>query len=67
VAGDWYSRPDPVCLSQPAVSSETAWQAVGRQPISEGNEDLRFAFYRYCRQSALRRTFRKTLADGCLL
>jgi acetyl esterase/lipase len=53
IAGNWYSRPDPYYLTQPAVSREEAWRTVGRQPVSEGDETRRFAFYRYCRQNGL--------------
>ncbi len=53
IAGDWYSRPDPYYRSEPLVSRDEAWRAVGTQPVSEGDEARRFTFYRYCRQNGL--------------
>jgi acetyl esterase/lipase len=53
VAGPWYSRPDPGYLREPAVSPEEAERAVGREPIAQGDEARRFAFYRYLRQRGL--------------
>ena len=53
IAGSWYSRPDPGYLRDPAVSPEEAERAVGREPIAQGDETRRFAYYRYARQRGL--------------
>jgi acetyl esterase/lipase len=53
VAGEWYSRPDPGYLRGPAVSPEEAERAVGKEPIAQGDETRRFAYYRYTRQRGL--------------
>ena len=50
VAGEWYSRPDPGYLRDPPVSQAEAWRSVGKEPLSVGEEDKRFAFYLYARQ-----------------
>jgi acetyl esterase/lipase len=53
IAGEWYSRPDPGYLRGPAVSPEEAERAVGREPLANGDEGRRFAYYRYTRQRGL--------------
>jgi acetyl esterase/lipase len=53
VAGPWYSRPDPGYRQDPLVSREEAERAVGREPLAQGDEARRFAFYRYTRQRGL--------------
>jgi acetyl esterase/lipase len=50
IAGPWYSRPDPGYRRDPAVSRDEAERAVGREPLAQGDESRRFAFYRYARQ-----------------
>ena len=54
IVGDWYSRPDPFYLRQPAVSREEALAAVGSAAIAEppAVHDRR-KFYLYCRQQGL--------------
>jgi acetyl esterase/lipase len=52
--GDWYSRPDPFYCSQPAVSKEAAYSAVGEGvPCGNPQGNRRHDFYLYCRQSGL--------------
>jgi acetyl esterase/lipase len=54
IGGDWYAKPDPYYLKQPAVSMQEAFAAVGKQELSEpppGKD--RFLFYLYCRQQGL--------------
>ncbi|MBI4657547.1 MAG: alpha/beta hydrolase [Verrucomicrobia bacterium] len=53
IVGEWYSRPDPFYNRQPAVPKDEAYQAVGKQIISEGSGGKRFRFYLYCRQQGL--------------
>jgi acetyl esterase/lipase len=53
IDGSWYSRPDPGYLRDPAVSPEEAARAVGREPLAQGDETRRFAYYRYTRQRGL--------------
>jgi len=53
IDGPWYSRPDPGYLRDPAVSPEEAARAVGREPLAQGDETRRFAYYRYTRQLGL--------------
>ncbi len=54
IVGEWYSRPDPFYLRQPAVTREEALSAVGSQPIAEPSpESNRGKFYLYCRQQGL--------------
>jgi len=53
VDGPWYSRPDPGYLRETAVSQDEADRAVGREPLAEGDETRRFAYYRYTRQRGL--------------
>lgn len=53
VAGPWYSRPDPGYLRDPAVTPDEAKRAVGQAPLSQGDEERRFVFYRYARQRGL--------------
>ncbi|MEW5979721.1 MAG: alpha/beta hydrolase [Acidobacteriota bacterium] len=54
IVGDWYRRPDPFYLRQPAVTREEAMAVVGQDPVSQpeaGNR--RGRFYLYCRQQGL--------------
>jgi len=52
--GDWYSRPDPFYCSQPAVSKESAYRAVGNGvPCGNPQGNRRHEFYLYCRQQGL--------------
>lgn len=52
--GDWYSRPDPFYCSQPAVSKEAAYSAVGEGvPCGNPQGNRRHDFYLYCRQNGL--------------
>ena len=54
IVGDWYSRPDPFYLRQPAVSREEALAAVGHVAIAEPPANPnRSRFYLYCRQQGL--------------
>jgi acetyl esterase/lipase len=54
IVGDWYSRPDPFYLRQPAVSREDALAAVGSVAIAEPPPNHnRGKFYLYCRQKGL--------------
>jgi len=54
VIGDWYSKPDPFYCSQPAVSKEAAYSAVGEGvPCGNPQGNRRHDFYLYCRQRGL--------------
>jgi len=53
ISGPWYSQPDPHYLETPAISEQDAWSRVGKIPLTEGPEDIRFDFYRYTRQHGL--------------
>lgn len=54
IAGDWYAKPDPFYLKQPAVSREEAYSVVGTEAVSEPREgNRRGRFYLYCRQQGL--------------
>lgn len=54
VVGDWYSKPDPFYVKQPAVPREEAYQAVGGSVLSETiGKTPRSRFYLYCRQNGL--------------
>ncbi|HUQ91675.1 MAG TPA: alpha/beta hydrolase [Bryobacteraceae bacterium] len=54
IAGDWYKRPDPFYLSQPAVEEREARLSVGTAAISEPPPaSRRGRFYLYCRQKGL--------------
>jgi len=51
ILGDWYAKPDPFYLRQPAVSRQEAWAAVGREPVAEPPPGSnRGRFYLWCRQ-----------------
>ena len=52
IAGEWYSRPDPYYLKQPALSKEAAWAQVGKAALSSTSSD-RDQFYVYTRQHGL--------------
>lgn len=52
--GDWYSRPDPFYCSQPPVSKDAAYSAVGKDvPCGNPQGKRRNEFYLYCRQHGL--------------
>ncbi|MBI5092849.1 MAG: alpha/beta hydrolase [Candidatus Hydrogenedentes bacterium] len=52
VDGPWYSEPDPYYCQSPAVSQDTAYEAVMGPPLSEDTGDKRRRFfYLYCRQN----------------
>jgi acetyl esterase/lipase len=54
ITGEWYSRPDPFYRkTQPLVSKEEAYKAIGTKEIAEGNVPGRGKFYLYCRQNGL--------------
>ena len=54
IIGDWYSRPDPFYLKEPAVTREQALAGVTGHPISEALDgSARWPFYLYCRQQGL--------------
>ncbi len=54
IVGDWYSRPDPFYLREPAVSRAQALSGVGKQPgCGDSAEESRWSFYLYCRQQGL--------------
>jgi acetyl esterase/lipase len=54
IAGDWYSKPDPFYRkTQPLVSKEEAYKAIGTKEIAKGNVPGRGKFYLYCRQNGL--------------
>lgn len=54
IVGDWYSRPDPFYSSQPAVTKEAAYSAVGQgTPCGHPQGNRRHEFYLYCRQNGL--------------
>lgn len=54
IVADWYSKPDPFYLREPAVSRDKALASVGTQEISEVPQaNTRFPFYLYCRQQGL--------------
>ncbi len=54
IVGDWYSKPDPFYLREPAVSRDEALASVGKQPISETPKAaMRRPFYLHCRQQGL--------------
>lgn len=54
IAGEWYSRPDPFYMKQPAVSSKEAYDAVGGTAVaSAAFSNNRSRFYLYCRQHGL--------------
>jgi acetyl esterase/lipase len=52
ITNDWYSKPDPFYRkTQPLVSKEEAWKAVGTKETTGGPG--RGKFYLYCRQNGL--------------
>jgi acetyl esterase/lipase len=54
IIADWYSKPDPFYLKQPAVSKEDAFAAVGTTPIAvPPPQNQRGRFYLYSRQQGL--------------
>lgn len=56
IAARWYSRPDPYYSSQPLVSKDEAYQAVGGATLTGtpgGERQGRSRFYLYCRQQGL--------------
>jgi acetyl esterase/lipase len=54
IAGSWYSEPSPFYLSQPRISTESAYQVVGSDTIAETVPDQeRWRFYLYCRQRGI--------------
>ncbi len=54
IVGEWYSRPDPFYLKEPAVSRAQALAGVGRPPgCADAAEESRWPFYLYCRQQGL--------------
>jgi len=54
IIGDWYSKPDPFYCSQPAISKEAAYSAVGEGiPCGHPQGRRRGDFYLYCRQHGL--------------
>jgi acetyl esterase/lipase len=54
ITGEWYSRPDPFYLREPAVPKDKVYQSVGHTVLSEALEgDQRGVFYLYCRQQGL--------------
>jgi acetyl esterase/lipase len=51
IIGDWYARPDPFYLKQPAVSREEALAAVGTVPLSDdAGKAGRGRYYLHLRQ-----------------
>ncbi|MCP4644972.1 MAG: alpha/beta hydrolase [bacterium] len=54
IIGDWYGKPDPFYCSQPAISKEAAYSAVGKgTPCGNPQGESRWEFYLYCRQHGL--------------
>lgn len=54
IVADWYSKPDPFYLKQPAVSKEEAYSSVGTTPIANpSQQNQRGKFYLYTRQQGL--------------
>lgn len=54
IVGDWYSNPDPYYSTQPLVSKEAAYSAVGEGvPCGYPQGNRRHEFYLYCRQNGL--------------
>jgi acetyl esterase/lipase len=54
ISGDWYTKPDPFYSTQPAVSKEAAYSAVGEGvPCGYPQGSRRHEFYLYCRQNGL--------------
>ena len=54
IIADWYSKPDPFYLKQPAVSKADALASVGTTPVANGaDKNERFKFYLYSRQQGL--------------
>jgi len=54
IIGPWYSKPDPFYCSQPPISKEEAYSAIGRGVISATNgSEGRDRFYLYCRQQGI--------------
>lgn len=54
ITGDWYAKPDPFYLKQPAVSKEDAWASVGKQPVADPPQsNPRGRFYLFTRQQGL--------------
>jgi acetyl esterase/lipase len=54
IAGSWYSEPSPFYLSQPRISTESAYQVVGSDTVAETAPDQeRWRFYLYCRQRGI--------------
>ncbi len=54
ITADWYSKPDPFYLKQPAVPEQEARQSVGTAPVAEpASPNRRGRFYLYCRQLGL--------------
>ncbi|MCC6591494.1 MAG: alpha/beta hydrolase [Bryobacterales bacterium] len=51
IAADWYAKPDPFYLKEPAVTEQEARAAVGATPISgTTGPNQRRKFYLWCRQ-----------------
>lgn len=53
ITSEWYSRPDPFYLKQPAVARDEAYAGVSGPPVSGSTPETsrkRGRFYLYCRQ-----------------
>ncbi len=54
IIGDWYKKPDPFYLKQPAVTKDEALSVVGSAAVSEAaTPNQRGRFYLYSRQQGL--------------
>lgn len=53
ITGPWYSKPDSIYNTAPAVSKELAFADIGDSAISSPSTSNRWQFYIYCRQQGI--------------